>query len=241
MNILITGGEGRLARRLMPELQAFGHKVTAPSSMELLADEEEEVQDWIGGQMPDEMPNLAISLAAYTKVNDLNPVKHLAGNVQTVMATGSVCRGQKIPFLYVSSDYVLAQKWEETPYIASKRIGEDVTRALGGTVARVAFCDPDDAKNWTWVNGYSLAHREWVEDTAKRLAEFVQKEGWLTAQGTYNLGPKTYTTRETMLRDRFPGHPALEHVVRSENDHTKRVGYAAPRDTRFPKLWSPEW
>ena len=240
MNILITGGEGRLARRLVPELQAFGHKVTAPSALELDAAEQRDILTWIPSRKPDR-PDLVISLAAYTKVNDLDLVKHIAGNVQTAIVTGSVCANEKIPFIYVSSDYVLAQKWEETPYIASKRIGEDVTRALGGTVVRVAFCDPDDAKNWTWVNGYSLAHREWVEDTAKRLAEFVQKEGWLTAQGTYNLGPKTYTTRETMLRDRFPGHPALEHVVRSENDHTKRVGYAAPRDTRFPKLWSPEW
>lgn len=239
MKVLITGGEGRLARRLAPELRALGHHVTAPSSQELRADAGEEVWEWLAALPAD----LVISLAAYTKVDDRDPVKHLAGNVQTALVTGSVCRGQKVPFLYISSDYVLAQKLDETAYIVSKRIGEDVTRALGGTVVRVAFCDPDDAKTWTWVNGYSIAHREWVEDTAKRLAEFVQKEGWrlYPEEGAYHLGPKKPTTREEMLRARLPDHPALEHVVRSETEHARRVGYTAPRDTRFPKLWSPEW
>ncbi len=248
MRILLTGGDGRLARRLKPELRALGHEVFAPMSRSLDATSAEDVCCWL-----DEDPgyDLVVMLAAFTKVNDPDPAKHLKGNVETVLVTGSQCRKFATPFIYVSTDYVLARGTAVDAYTQSKRIGEDVARMLGGIVVRVAFCDPDDAQKWTWVNGYSIAHREWVEDCAKRFAAFIDRGAWRTSpalppfasseEEAYQLGPNEPTTRAKMLLDRFPGHPALGDVVKTPDEHIRRVGYAAPRDTRFSRLWRPEW
>jgi hypothetical protein len=133
-------------------------------------------------------PQLVVGCAAYTDVarREAHPSLAWAGNVDTARATAEACLRLRVPFLYVSSDYALCAgdrgrevRWDAEGeaearglvYSASKRAGEDEVLSRGGLVVRVAHLDPAKAKSYSWVNGYSLANREWTEDCAERLAE----------------------------------------------------------------------
>ena len=265
MNILVVGGSGRLGRRLVPALRLHGHHVVAPGHLALDATDGFGVQEavrsiHVGGRPVD----LVVCLAACADVVacDSDPVRAKIGNVATTQTVGEVCETLGVPWVWTSSDYVVAGG--PTPaepvrdvlsfgrlrlnragvYAETKLAGEDAALGLGATVARIAFCDPDDADRWTWIDGYNLASREWVEQTAARLVLLapLAAYGW-NAGRIVHVGPVAgiddgplgpWRTREQLVRQRFgDGHPSLRHVVRSPAERAARGGGNGPGDTRF--------
>lgn len=260
MNILVIGGNGRLGKRLVPALWAAGHSVDAPLRVDCDATDAQSLADNLSIFKPD----LVICLAAYADVVgcDKFPGSARQGNVITTCAVGSVCHRGGVPWVWTSTDYVVA--YGPTPaepaldncaperlrantagiYSTTKAEGEAAAVGLGATVARLAFCCPEDAEKWTWVDGYNLASREWVDRTAARLALLapLAAEGW-NAGRIVHVGPVAgiddgplgpWRTREQLVRRRFgDAHPSLRHVVRSPAERAARGGGNGPGDTRF--------
>lgn len=266
MNVLVLGGSGRLGRRLAPALQAAGHSVAAPTRAECDVAEPGDVDRQFRRGRRGPAIDLVVCLAAYADVVgcDSNPAKAKAGNIDTVRTVGTACADRSVPWLWTSTDYVVAGG--PTPaepvqdvlafgrlrmnnagrYAETKLEGEDVALAHGATVCRIAFCDPDDAAKWGWVDGYNLASREWVERTAARLvlAAALAAERW-NAGRVVHVGPVAgldagplgpWRTREQLVRQRFGNtHPSLARVVRSPAERRFVGGGNGPGDTRFAR------
>jgi hypothetical protein len=263
MNILVIGASGRLGRRLIPALVEAGHDVsTPPRSVCDAADPDSVLAAIRRGAIFD----LVVCLAAYADVVgcDANPTLARVGNVGVANAVGKACAEWSVPWLWTSSDYVVAGG--PTPaepkqdalafgrlrmnnagrYAEMKLEAEDAALGLGATVARIAFCDPDDAAKWAWVDGYNLASREWVERTAARLALAapLAAEGW-NSGSVVHVGPVAglddgplgpWRTREQLVRRRFGNaHPSLCRVVRSPTERRFLGGGNGPGDTRFAR------
>lgn len=265
MNILVIGGNGRLGKRLVPTLQLHGHHVVYPTHAELDATDGFGVQEvtrkiHVGGRPVD----VVVCLAAYADVVgcDTIPARARIGNEVTTKTVGDVCETLGVPWVWTSSDYVVAGG--PTPaepvhdvlsfgrlrlngagqYAETKASGERAALDRGATVARIAFCVPEDASKWGWVDGYNLASREWVERTAARLALLapLAAEGY-NAGRIVHVGPVAgvddgplgpWRTREQLVRQRFGDtHPSLRHVVRSPAERAARGGGNGPGDTRF--------
>lgn len=263
MNVLVLGGSGRLGRRLVPALQAAGHAVVAPTRSECDATRCKEVVAQLrrrrGGAI-----DLVVCLTAYADVVgcDERPTFARVGNIDTARAVGAACVERSVPWLWASTDYVVAGG--PTPaepvqdviafarlrmnnagrYAETKLEGEDAALCNGATVCRIAFCDPDDAAKWAWIDGYNLASREWVERTAARLvlaaplaagrwnAGKVVHVGPIAGVDDGPLGP--WRTREQLVRHRFgDGHPSLWVVARSPAERLRMGGGNGPGDTRF--------
>lgn len=267
MNVLVLGGSGRLGRRLVPALRAAGHHVVAPRHDELDATAGFAVQEAIrsihvGGRPID----LLVCLVAHADVVgcDAFPDRAHEGNVETTGNVGDVCSTLGVPWLWTSTDYVVAGG--PTPaepeqdvlsfgrlrlnragvYAETKLSGERLALDRGATVCRIAFCDPDDAAKWAWIDGYNLASREWVERTAARLvlAAPLAAYEW-TAGKVVHVGPVAgvddgplgpWRTREQLVRHRFgDGHPSLRVVARSPAERLRMGGGNGPGDTRFAR------
>ncbi len=262
MNILVLGGSGRLGRRLVPLLRAAGADVQAPAREECNATSGEDVHAFLTARKVD----VCISLVAATDVPgcERDPRVAYASNVTAALVTAAECQEEEVPFLWVSSDYVVAGGPTPAPpkadpmsfgrlallppgsrvYAESKNRGEAAVLLNGGTVARVAFCDPDEAARWTWVDGYGMASREWVEQTAARLSilatQYVARGsevgeivhvGPIRGIDDGDLGP--WRTRLDLLRDRMPRHPALRRIAWCPADRVRFGANDAPGDTRF--------
>lgn len=262
MNILLLGASGRLGRRLLPRLVAMGHDVHAPTREECCATNTEDVIAAL-----DARPNrVVISLVAKTDVPgcEFDPRSAEADNHHAANVVAKWCADADVPFLWVSSDYVLAGG--PTPakpiadpmsfgrlallprgtraYAESKNRGEAAVLAHNGTIARVAFADPEDVEKWTWIDGYGMASREWVEQTAARIAilatEYVARGseageiihvGPIRGIDDGKLGP--WRTHFDLVRDRMPRHPCLRRVAWCPEDRRLFGANEAPGDTRF--------
>lgn len=263
MNVLVLGGHGRLGRRLVPELLARGHAVDAPTRENLCATNEEDVLAAIHGN-PFGV-DVVVSLVAATDVPgcERDPRNADWTNHRSAAIVADACRGTNVQFLWTSTDYVLAggptpAEPEPDPmsfarlgllppgsrvYAETKNRGEAAVVRIGGTSARVAFCDPDDAAKWAWVDGYGLASREWVERTAKRIAILTEIVAAGTERGKIvHVGPiqgvdagrlGCWRTHRSLLADRFPDHPALRRVAWTPAQRRAFGGNDAPGDTRF--------
>jgi len=248
-HVLITGAAGSLGRRMVQAFREIDIKVTPtgrpghhdfPWTLYALdAANRHAVLDTVVAVKPD----LVIAAAAYTNVSraEFTPSLAWKGNVDTAEATAWACEQAGIECYYLSSDYVLPVKWNGlwwtieggTAYGESKRVGERVARNHSARVVRVAHLDPDKAKDYTWVNGYSVAHRMWTEQCAFKLARFVLEEPRFGIGGIMNIGTESPCTVAEMVRARWPDHPALNHVVTDPEEHRQLAGFAAPKDTRW--------
>lgn len=234
MKILVTGAMGRLGKRLCPYLASRGHTVLAPSRHEVDWAYESDVSEYLDGKSID----LVIGLAAYTNVPMADKEKP-ACRRDTVSSAKNVakwCRSNGVRNVYVSTDYVIpVMMGEKAGYYAKcKKEAEEVTIDNGGQIVRMAFVTPEQVSNWTFVNAYTLSHRWWVEDAARALVRYVSIGK--TPQ-VVDLGPSSPTTPYEMLLERYPAHPALGQLVRTPQEMQKRIGYAAPADTRFFKIF----
>lgn len=272
MNILLLGASGRLGRRLLPRLVAMGHDVHAPTRVECNATNGEDVRAFLTARHT----KVCISLVAETDVPgcERDPRVANASNVTAALVAAIECSEEEVPFLWVSSDYVLAggpipAKPVADPmsfgrlallppgtraYAESKNRGEAAVLAHRATVARVAFADPEEVEKWTWIDGYGMASREWVEQTAVRIAilatEYVARgseAGTIIHVGPVRgiddgeLGP--WRTHRDLVRARMPRHPCLRRVAWCPDDRRLLGANEAPGDTRFadcdPRLALP--
>lgn len=263
--ILLLGGSGRLGRRLRVAFAEVGVDHVAPPRDVLAATD----QDAIVRYARDFGARLLVSTVAFADVPgcDADPRRAFSSNEHATYQACSAAERLGIPLLWTSTDYLSACAVDGAPslplsplvgpgapwfgaYVESKMLGEDAvvaaaTRGVFATACRVAFADPDDALRWTWIDGFQLSNREWVEGTAYRFAKLsrdVLRGRRLPA--VVHLGPETALTRLDLVRARFPDHPAFRGVDRRialcNADRVRRFGAnPVPGDSRMAGLLDP--
>lgn len=104
MRILITGGEGRLARVLAPILEARGHQVGAPGREEL----DITLRSAVDRALLVQRPDLVIQTAAWTDVDgaETAPERARAVNVDGAEAVAEACARSSIGLWHLSTDFV---------------------------------------------------------------------------------------------------------------------------------------
>jgi len=150
----------------------------------------------------DQSPSFS-TVAASTSVT----VSGASANALAAATTARACEGIGIPYLHVSTDYVVegcavpASPGDEgeprSVYGLSKLAGEHGVRSHGGFIARVSFVVPERVARHAWLNGYTRASREWVGHAAARLAAFLPRwaPGVPGAPTTWHLAPLAGTSR----------------------------------------------
>ena len=236
MNILVTGAMGRLGKRLCPYLASRGHTVFSPSRAEVDWAYEGNTREYLDGKEID----LVFGLAAYTNVPRAEEEKG-ACKRDTVTSAENVakwCKENNVRNVYISSDYVIPILMNQRGgyYAKCKKWAEEVTVKHSGQIVRLAFVTPEQVSSWSFVNAYTLSHRWWVEDAARALVRYVALGKGKTPQ-VANLGPSAPTTPYEMLLERYPEHPALGQLVRTPQEMQGLIGYSAPADTRFFKIF----
>ena len=247
MRILITGGKGRLGSLLAEEFSDLGFSVHAPPRSEV---------DWSSAVESSRAINsgrygLIIGCAAYTDVAGAqkNRGKCHADTYSTALNTARAASKAGVPFLYVSSDYVIPLLRGETGggvYAKAKLLAEGAAARHGGRIVRLSFTTPEQVEGWKWANAYSIAHRWWVDEAASALVETALDPEFMNSDSNEKsnlgfgpdplireLGPKTAVTPAELLSSRFPHHPALGRLVKTPDEMAELVGYAAPSDSRF--------
>lgn len=251
MKILVTGGDGALGRRLAAEFRRRGHDVASPGRHLLDAASTRAVRAALGSFRPD----VVVGCAAFTSVSraERERAECWTGNLSTTLACLDACDAAGVPYVQVSSDYVveglpgpvaptdlaaLARPGNE--YARSKAASEDAVlrsypRSARAVVARVSILVPERVENARWLNGRTRASREWVEDSAVRLAAWV--EAWRPGAEPYVVAhvvpPDRDVTVADLVRERWPDHPALADVVVDPDELRRRMGYVPPADVRL--------
>lgn len=113
MKIIVTGGNGMLAKALIPALEEKGHKVRALAKSDLNVTNYMQVMDLFTQIQPE----LVIHAAAYTKV-DLAETEAREAYLVNGYGTENIavaCAAVNSPMLYVSTDYVF-DGTTQTPY-----------------------------------------------------------------------------------------------------------------------------
>jgi len=233
--IAVSGGRGRLGRRLLPELAAVGQVAVGPVRQAVDWSRAEQVRPFLAGLGQ----AAVVALASYTDVAgaERNPIRCRRDTVTTAAVTAAEAARLGVPLLYVSSDYVvpLERGLDGGAYARAKWEAERAVVAAGGHVVRLAFTTPEQTDGWKWANDYTLSNRWWVEDAARELARFVAAGDWRKAP-LHELGPPRALTPAQLLRGRYPDHPALDDLVTEPDEMRRRVGFSAPPDTRF--VWA---
>lgn len=235
MRVLVSGGGGRLGRELVPWLRDRGHEVLAPPRAELDWSCRGAVQAAVQAAAPDRV----LALAAWT---DVPGAQRQPGSCvrDTVLATQyaiDAAASVRVPLLYVSTDYVHAVLRQDGAgvYAAAKFVAEQLVLLAGGYVARVAFTTPEQAAGWQWVNGYSVAHRCWLDELVPLLGTWA---GYPAHQleRLVELGGPCAVTPAQLLAARYPAHPALQRVIASSQDAVSKGLPVQPRDTSWRRV-----
>ena len=230
MKILITGGNGRLGRLLKEEFLEAGYTVHTPTRLEV---------DWASAvesnrAIERQGYGLIIGCAAYTDVQkaQTEKAKCHADTYSTALNTAKAAKLHNVPFVYISSDYVIPIIRGEGGgvYAQAKSRAECAVLREGGRVVRVAFTTEEQAQKWSFVNTYSKANRWWVDEALAPLVEAVKDS---TLPQVHEIGPSTPVTPCELLEKRFPNHPALKNRVDTPEQMKELVGYAAPTDSTF--------
>ncbi len=139
MRVLVTGGDGQLARAL---------KRTPPQKIELWAPNRAELnicdKAKLAGQLDDFHPDLIVNTAAWTDVDraEQQPDKASQVNAAAVGRLGDLCADRDIRIIHLSTDYVFPGTGDEphkpndptrplNQYGKSKRQGEELLLASG--------------------------------------------------------------------------------------------------------------
>lgn len=231
---LLTGGRGRLGKRLCRSLTDRGNRVYSTSRSEVDWAVYNEVERAISKYEPERM----IACASYTNVAraEKDRDKCYKDTVITARVTAKHAERNGTRLLYISSDYV-------EPVLRGERVGfyaecklraEEEVLKRGGKVVRVAFVTPEQVAAWKWVNAYSIANRWWVEEAVEVLSRYACASKWPEIG---RIGPMEPTTCEELLKARYPDHEALMDRVTTPEEMIRRVGVAAPEDSRFNTLF----
>ncbi len=148
MKVLVTGGNGQIARAVQRGGRGRGHDVTLTPRAQL--DITKRMQ--IINHLEDLRPAVVINCAAYTAVDAAESRSEEAFAVNAVGAkhVADACAALGIPVIHVSTDYVFNGRSrrpyrEDDPvdpvsvYGASKAVGEDAVIAAGGIVVRTSW------------------------------------------------------------------------------------------------------
>lgn len=231
---LVTGGSGRLGRRLTSSIVERGHKALSAPRSEVDWAVYNEVEAAFGKYDPDRV----IACASYTNVAraEKERDKCYKDTVITARMTAKHAERNGSRMLYISSDYVepLIRGEKVGFYAECKLRAEEEVLKRGGKVVRVAFVTPEQVSAWTWVNAYSVANRWWVEEAVEVLSRYASASTWPEIG---RIGPMQPTTCEELLKARYPDHQALMDRVTSPEEMAERVGVSAPMDSRFATLF----
>ena len=236
MRVLVSGGGGRLGRLLVPYLRERGHTVAAPPRSEVEWAHPQQVAAALRAFGPDRV----LALASWT---DVARAQHQPGACvrDTVLATQhaiDACAEANVPLLYVSTDYVhavLRQQAGAGVYAAAKLVAEQLVLLAGGYVARVAFTTDEQVAGWQWANGYSLANRSWADELVPMLGTWACYPAH-QLERLVELGSSPACTPAELLARRYPEHPALLDIVRSQEDAASRRLPVQPSDTRWRRV-----
>ena len=234
LKMLVTGGRGRLGRRLVNALDERGHATFAPGRREV----DWAVENEANRAVDKFSPSHIIACAAYTNVAKAESDRDVCykDTVLTARFAAKAAERCSARLLYVSTDYVVPLLKGECVgfYATCKRRAEEEVIRRGGSVVRVAFITPEQVADWQWVNAYSLANRSWVEETAQVLSRYAGAPTWPTIGA---IGPLDPTTCEKLLRARYPDHIALSDRVTSPEEMKRRVGFSAPENSLFDSIF----
>ena len=229
LRVLVSGGHGRLGRRVVPWLRSQGVEVHAPTRADL---------DWTD---PGAVHRAALgadrilAMASWTDVRGAqrDPDGCVRDTVLTTQATLRAARHTTARVRWVGTDYSLALDRGGTGvgwYAAAKGVAERLVLLQGGSVARVSFITPEQVQEWSWVDGVSLSSRCWVDELVPQLGRWVQ-EGIVPP--VVQLGGDRPTTLADLLRSRMPDHRALQEVVTDQETLLERGGGTRPPDTSW--------
>ena len=235
MRILVTGGWGRLGKRLVPLLRDSGNTVFRPTRSQLDLTDTASVSNYL------ELAEIekVVALAAYTNVVRAETDKRscIVDTVSTASTTAKCCAKKSIPMIYLSTDYVipLKQGIKSPFYSVCKLIAEGEVKQSGASIVRVAFVTPEQVEGWKWANNYTISNRWWVEDAADNLCRYINLN---KKEAVVNLGPDIATTNYQMLVERYPHHPAVSYKIDTNTGIKSRAGIDLPKDTSFPYIFT---
>jgi len=216
-NILISGGNGRLGKELVPLLRQEGASVMSPAH-----------QEWdctlrpCGLAMPSQ-PDIIIHAAAYTDVKgaelDKNDCQYL--NVEGTRRVSKLAYDLKAKLVYISSDYVNVHPMGF--YAFTKKAGEAFVSKRKGLIVRTSFKPRDhwgeDALQGVFHPVYTNC--DWVDVIAEKIVDAICEE----RVGIANIGTERKTLRD-LAREEYPD---VKTIPVEEAD--EMVGYIYPRDT----------
>lgn len=232
MRILVSGGNGRLGKRLVHWLRERGHEVAAPVRDEVNWARPQQVASAVRTYSPDRI----LALASWTDVAlaQHQPMSCVRDTVVTTQHTIDAAAEWGVPLLYVSTDYVHAVLRQDCAgvYAASKLVAEQLVLLNRGHVARVAFTTPEQVAGWRWVNGYSVANRCWVDELVPLLGTWSLYPAH-QLEPLVELGGQRAVTPAQLLKSREPEHPALLHIVSSASDAVQQGLQPQPADTAW--------
>ena len=147
MNLFVTGGNGRMGKELIPQLESRGWCVTAPPSRDLDITDESTVADALEAARPD----IVLHLAAYTDVAKAEKERERCWAVN-VAGTRHIARHAPGRLVHFSTDYVFDGErglYAETDapnpsnyYSLTKTVAEEAARsAPNALIVRTTFKD----------------------------------------------------------------------------------------------------
>jgi dTDP-4-dehydrorhamnose reductase len=147
VKLFVTGGNGRMGRELIPQLNARGWNVTAPRSNDLDITDESAVAHALENAQPD----VVLHLAAYTDVTKAEREREQCWAVN-VTGTRNVARHAPGRFVHFSTDYVFdgerglyTESDAPNPsnyYSLTKTVGEEAAlHAKAPLIVRTTFKD----------------------------------------------------------------------------------------------------
>jgi dTDP-4-dehydrorhamnose reductase len=216
-HILISGGNGRLGRELIPLLKQEGAHVMAPAR-----------QEWdctlypCGLAMPS-IPDIIIHAAAYTDVKKAEEDKDECEflNIEGTRRVAALAERLKAKMVYISSDYVSVEPM--CFYAFTKLAGEAFINKRKGLIVRTSFKPRNHWGENALTGVFHPVHTncDWVDVIAKKIVDAIC-EG---RTGIANIGTKRKTLKELAQQE----YPEVKIIPVEEAD--KMVGYIYPRDT----------
>lgn len=216
-HILVSGGNGRLGRELIPLLKQEGASVMAPARAEW------DVALYPCGLAMPSNPDIIIHAAAYTDVSKAEKEKWECQylNVEATQRVSKLAHELKAKMVYISSDYVGVQPMGF--YAFTKKGGEAFVSKRKGLIIRTSF---KPRGHWgedslTGVFHPVYTNGDWVDVIASKIVNAICEE----RVGIANIGTERKTLRDLAIQD----YPDVKIIPVGEAD--AKVGYIYPRDT----------
>ena len=215
--ILVSGGNGRLGRELIPLLKQEGASVMAPARAEW------DVALYPCGLAMPSKPDIIIHAAAYTDVAKAEEEKHDCQylNVEATRRVSKLAYELKAKMVYVSSDYVDVEPMGF--YAFTKKAGESFVSKRTGLIIRTSFKSRD-----TWgeeklkgVFHPVYTNADWADVIAEKIVDAVCDD----KTGLIRIGTERKTLKELALQE----YPDVIEIPVEEAD--TKLGYIYPRDT----------